>query len=59
MAKPKLSPGTPAPKSGQYLNPKTNTEITGVAGKPLPPTPGKDQGYILVDPTKHSGRKRS
>jgi len=33
----KLKPGTPAPKSGQYLNPKTKTEVTGVKGKPLPP----------------------
>lgn len=49
----KLKPGTPAPKSGQYLNPKTGNEITGVHGKPLPPTPRPGQGYVLVDPTKH------
>lgn len=48
-----LKPGTPAPKSGQYENPKTHTEITSVKGKPLPPTPGAGQGYKLVDPTKH------
>ncbi|MBL8275313.1 MAG: hypothetical protein JNL93_01310 [Pelomonas sp.] len=48
-----FKPGTPAPKSGQYENPVTRTEVTGVKGKPLPPTPGAGQGYVLVDPTKH------
>jgi hypothetical protein len=48
-----LKPGTPAPKSGQYLNPTTGSEITGVKGKPLPPTPNSGQGYVLVDQTKH------
>jgi len=48
-----LKPGTLAPQSGQYLNPKTGTEVTGVHGKPLPPTPRPGQGYVLVDPTKH------
>lgn len=49
----KLTPGTPAPKSGQYKNPTTGTEVTGVKGKSLPPTPGNGQGYNLVDDTKH------
>lgn len=48
-----LKPGTPAPKSGQYKNPGTGNEVTGVKGKPLPPTPLPGQGYKLVDPTKH------
>lgn len=48
-----LKPGTPAPKSGQYQNPTTGNEVTGVRGKPLPPTPRPGQGYKLVDPTKH------
>lgn len=48
-----FKPGTPAPKSGQYENTKTHNEITGVKGKPLPPTPRAGQGYVLVDPTKH------
>jgi hypothetical protein len=52
MAK-KLTPGTPAPISGQYKNPSTGNEVTGVKGKPLPPTPNPGQGYILVDKTKH------
>jgi hypothetical protein len=48
-----LKPGTPAPKSGQYKNESTKTEVTAVKGKPLPPTPGSGQSYKLVDPTKH------
>lgn len=48
-----LPPGTPAPKSGQYENVKTHTEVTVVKGEPLPPTPKAGQGYILTDPTKH------
>lgn len=48
-----FKPGTPAPTSGQYRNGTTKTEITGVKGKPLPPTPRPSQGYTLVDPTKH------
>jgi hypothetical protein len=48
-----FKPGTPAPASGQYKNPGTGTEVTGVKGKPLPPTPLPGQGYKLVDPTKH------
>lgn len=51
----KLTPGTPAPKSGQYLNPVTKTEVTAVKGKPLPATPKPKQGYVLVDKTKHKG----
>lgn len=46
-------PGERAPKSGQYKNIKTKTEVTVTRGEPLPPTPKKDQKYILIDPTKH------
>jgi hypothetical protein len=53
MTKSKLAPGTPAPKSGQYLNTGTGKEVTSVVGKPLPPTPGAGQSYVLVDPTKN------
>lgn len=53
-----IKPGTKAKKSGQYeivgpLGGKTGKERTVTAGEPLPPTPKKNQGYILVDPTKH------
>jgi len=52
-------PGTPAPKSGQYVpvGPRGgkagNNEVTSVGGKPLPPTPEPGQTWKLVDPTKH------
>jgi len=48
-----FNPGEKAPKSGQYRNTKTRTEVTVTRGEPLPPTPNKNQKYILVDPTKH------
>jgi len=48
-----LTPGTPAPRSGQYRNNQTGNEVTGVRGKPLPPTSKPHQDYTLVDPTKH------
>lgn len=51
------TPGTPAPKSGQYqiIGPKggKGAERTVVRGEPLPPTPSKGSTYTLVDPTKH------
>ena len=49
----KLPPGHKAPASGQYKNTKTGNEVTGIKGRPLPPTPKPNQGYVLVDPTKH------
>ena len=57
-----LKPGEAVPVSGQYavLGPRggdTGKEMTGVKGKPLPPTPEAGQSYRLVDRTKHtSGR---
>lgn len=58
MSKPTLRPGSPTPRSGQYqvVGPRGGSqgrEITGVQGKPLPPTQAPGQGYRLVDPTKH------
>ena len=53
MANKPLKPGQQAPSSGQYKNTKTGNEITGVKGKPLPPTPAPGQSYKLVDKTKH------
>lgn len=52
-----FKPGTPAPISAQYKNTSTGFEITGVKGKPLPPTQAPNQKYVAIDPTKHkSGR---
>jgi hypothetical protein len=48
-----LKPGTPAPASGLYLNNVTRSEVTGVKGRPVPPTPGRSQTYTLVDRAKH------
>jgi hypothetical protein len=52
-----LPPGTKADKSGQYKNTSTKNEVTVTRGEPLPPTPKPNQGYVLVDPTKHKGKK--
>ncbi|GHV56188.1 hypothetical protein FACS189460_0510 [Deltaproteobacteria bacterium] len=57
MSSDKLKPGAKAPVSGQYQNTKTQTEVTVVKNEPLPPTPGKNQGYVLVDKTKHKSGK--
>lgn len=52
-----LKLGQTTPASGQYqiVGPRggKGTEITSIEGKPLPPTPKPNSGYILVDPTKH------
>lgn len=58
MSKTTLPPGTPTPKSGQYgvYGPRggdLGREVTGVRGKPLPPTQAPGQGYRLVDKTRH------
>lgn len=52
----KMKSGQKVDISGQYeiVGPrggKTGKERTVVSGEPLPPTPQKGQGYILVDPT--------
>ena len=56
-----LKPGEESPRSGQYeiIGPRgghTGDERTVVRGEPMPPTPGKGMGFILVDPTKHKRR---
>jgi len=53
-----FKPGETAPQSGQYeiVGPKggrTGEERTVTKKEPLPPTPERGQGYILVDKTKH------
>ena len=62
MSKKPLTPGTKAPLSGQYqqVGPKggKGIEITGVKGKPLPPTPTKGGSYVVADPTKNKSGKR-
>lgn len=44
-----LKPGTPAPKSGQYQNPKTGNEVTGAQGKPCrqPRVPIKAMFWLI------------
>lgn len=54
--------GSKVPNSGQYeiVGPRgvrTGEERTVVRGEPLPPTPGPDQGYVLVDPTNNKSGK--
>lgn len=57
-----LKPGTPAPVSGQYeqIGPRggAGKEITGIRGRPLPPTPSPGGTYKLVDPTKNKSGRR-
>lgn len=59
---PSLSPGSLAPRSGQYeiIGPRggrTGNERTITRGEPLPPTPKPGQRFKLVDGTKNkSGR---
>lgn len=53
MGKKTYHPGEKAPVSAQYKNITTKTEVTGVKGKPLPPTPEKGQKYKIADVTKH------
>lgn len=48
-----LTPGTPAPYSGQYSVIGEKREVTAVKNKPLPPGRKKGTKYKLVDKTKH------
>lgn len=55
-------PGEKAKNSGQYVpvgprGGKGGDEITVIKNKPLPPTPKKNQEWVIVDPTDNkSGR---
>lgn len=54
----RFKPGQNVPRSGQYeiIGPRggeTGKEITGVKGKPLPPSIKPGITYKLVDKTKH------
>lgn len=48
-----LTPGTPAPYSGQYGVVGERREVTAVKDKPLPPGRKKGTKYVLKDKTKH------
>jgi len=57
-----LKPGQKAPASGQYerVGPRggrTGDEVTGVRGKPLPPTPTPGSTYRISDRTKNDSGK--
>jgi hypothetical protein len=52
MAK-RYTPGEKAPRSGQYRNTTTGSEVTTTKGEPVPPTPSRGQRYVLTDPTRH------
>lgn len=54
--------GEICPQSGQYVIVDERGNITGlertvVIDKPFPPTPKKNQGYLLVDATRVSGKR--
>ena len=54
--------GELSPQSGQYAivddqGEKTGSERTVIQGKPFPPTPKKNYGYLLVDATQLSDSK--
>lgn len=60
--KKKLTPGTPAPASGQYeirgpRGGETGVERTVVRGEPLPPTRRSGETYRLVDRTNNGAGK--
>ena len=51
----KIKTGGTVPVSGQYKAKGTNTEVTFVAGKKVPPTHNGAATFTLVDKTKHRG----
>lgn len=62
MSSKKLTPGTPAPVSGQYeiVGPRggrTGVERTVVRGEPLPPTRAPGEAYRISDPTNNGSGK--
>lgn len=50
--------GQTAPVSGQYKATGSNTEVTLVRGKRVPPTPAGAAKFTLVDRTRHKGGSR-
>jgi len=62
MTKSPQKPGEKAKRSGQYemVGPRgrrIGVERTVTRGEPLPPPPKADLKYILVDSTKHAGKR--
>ncbi|WP_285477128.1 hypothetical protein [Amycolatopsis sp. NBRC 101858] len=52
-----VSPGKPAPTSGQYRPTGGGNEVTVPKGHRLPPPPKPGQKWVNVDPSKNkSGR---
>lgn len=55
----RYKPGQKPPDSGQFIEvgprggKQGNTEITGIEGKPLPPTSKPGNSWVQVDQTKH------
>lgn len=48
-----VSPGEPAPKSGQYRPAQGGPEVTVPKGHTMPPSAEPDSPWVLVDPTKN------
>ena len=49
----KIKTGQTVPVSGQYKPDGSNTEVTFVQGKRVPPTSSGATTFTLVDQTKH------
>ena len=49
----KVKTGQKCPQSGQYKPRGSNTEVTLVQGKTVPPTSYGVTSFVLVDKTKH------
>lgn len=59
---PKLTPGTPTPRSGIYeqVGPRggrTGEQATSTERHPLPPTEKTGRTWVLVDPAHHKNDK--
>lgn len=53
----KIKTGQIVPQSGQYKPVGSQTEVTFVEGKKVPPTSDGTTKFVLIDPTKHKGGK--
>lgn len=57
MSKLTVKTGGIVPVSGQYKPVGSNTEVTFVQGKRVPPTDKGATKFTMVDQTKHKGGK--